>query len=70
MLYVASLVQGIFAIFQGPAQSAAFTLLVPPMQRDRANGLREMAFPLAGVAAPALAGALYPLAGRRGDHRA
>ena len=66
MLYAASLAQGVFAIFQGPAQSAAFTLLVPETRRDRANGIREMAFPLAGVAAPALAGALYPLAGVAG----
>jgi len=66
MLYTASLAQGVFAIFQGPAQNAAFTLLVPEQRRDRANGIREMAFPLAGVAAPALAGALYPLAGVEG----
>jgi len=66
MLYAASLVQGIFAIFQSPAQNAAFTLLVPEVQRDRANGIREMAFPLAGVAAPALAGTLYAAAGVQG----
>jgi MFS family permease len=51
----ASLVQGVCAILQGPAQSAAFTMLVPDERRDRANGIAEMAFPLAGVAAPALA---------------
>ncbi len=66
MLYTASLAQGVFAVFQGPAQSAAFTMIVPDERRDRANGVREMAFPLAGVAAPALAGMLYPLAGVQG----
>jgi MFS family permease len=66
MLYAAALAQGCFAILQSPAQNAAFTLLVPEDRRDRANGIREMAHPLAGVFAPALAGMLYAVAGVQG----
>lgn len=60
-LYVITFTQGIFAMFQSPAQDAAITTLVPESQRDRANALRQLAFPLAGVIAPALTGLLYPL---------
>src|SRR5690606_31006565 len=38
-LYAAMLVQGIFGTLQGPASSAAITMLVPDHLRDRANGL-------------------------------
>jgi MFS family permease len=44
---------------QGPAAQAALTMLVPESQRDRANGLRGVGFPLAGIVAPILAGILY-----------
>lgn len=60
-LYLITFIQGVFAMFQGPAQDAAVTQLVPETQRDRANALRQLAFPLAGVIAPALTGLLYPL---------
>lgn len=62
-LYLIVFIQGIFSIFQGPAESAAVTMLVPDEHRDRANALREMAFPLAGVIAPVLAGLTYAVAG-------
>ena len=62
-LYVAMLVQGIFATVQTPASQAAMAMLVPPAQRDRANSIREFGFPLAGVVAPVFAGLLYSVAG-------
>lgn len=65
-LYAAMLVQGIFGTLQGPASSAAITMLVPDHLRDRANGLNEMGFPLAGVVAPAFAGLLYSAVGVSG----
>jgi MFS family permease len=57
--YAIVLLQGCFMIFQNPAFDAAMTMLVPEERRERANGIREMAFPLAGVIAPVLAGLLY-----------
>jgi DHA3 family macrolide efflux protein-like MFS transporter len=65
-LYTVALLQGIFATFQGPAESATVTLLVPESQRERANGIIELAFPLAGVLAPVLAGLVYSWAGVSG----
>jgi MFS family permease len=62
-LYAIVLMQGVFAIFQGPAKDASTTMLVPESHRDRANGILQMAFPLAGVIAPALTGLLYGLVG-------
>lgn len=62
-LYAVALVQGIFAVFQQPAADAAITMLVPPQRLDRANGIRQMAFPLAGVVAPVLTGMLYAVVG-------
>ncbi len=58
-LYLVSLLQGVFATFQGPAQSAVITMLVGEAHRERANGVKEMAFPLAGVVAPVLTGVVY-----------
>jgi MFS family permease len=48
-------------IIQQPATEAAITMLVPEGHRERANAVKEMAFPLAGVVAPILAGFLYTL---------
>jgi DHA3 family macrolide efflux protein-like MFS transporter len=61
-LYAVVLLQGVFAIFQGPAKDASTTMLVPEAQRERANAIQQMAFPLAGVIAPALTGVLYAVA--------
>jgi len=58
-LYAVSLLQGSFAILQGPAWQAAMTMLVSEAQRERANGIQEMGFPLAGVIAPVVAGFVY-----------
>jgi DHA3 family macrolide efflux protein-like MFS transporter len=62
-LYVVMFLQGVFSATQSPASDAAITALVPAGQRDRANGLREIGFPLAGAVAPALAGFVYAFAG-------
>jgi predicted MFS family arabinose efflux permease len=58
-----ALLQGVFAAFQGPAEGATVTLLIPAEQRERANGIIELAFPLAGVVAPMLAGLVYAWVG-------
>jgi MFS family permease len=58
-LYAAALVQGAFVTLQGPAESATVTLLVPERHRERANGVQALAFPLAGIVAPALVGMIY-----------
>ena len=65
-LYFVSLLQGSFAIFQQPAEDASITMLVNENHRDRANAIRQMAFPLAGVVATALAGILYVWVGISG----
>ena len=62
-LYTIALLHGSFSIFQGPAKDAVTTLLVPERHRERANGVQQMAFPLAGVVAPVLTGALYAIVG-------
>ena len=65
-LYGVALLQGTCAIFQGPAERATVTLLVPPVNRERANGLMELAFPLASLLAPLLTGLLYARVGVTG----
>lgn len=62
-LYVIVFFQGICAMFQSPADDAVTSVLVTDEHRDRANALKQMAFPLAGVIAAALTGLLYPLIG-------
>jgi DHA3 family macrolide efflux protein-like MFS transporter len=62
-LYVVALAQGTCAMFQGPAKDASTTLLVPENQRERANAIQAMSFPLAGVVAPALTGVIYVAVG-------
>lgn len=65
-LYLAMLIQGIFSTIQSPATTAAITVLVPDAQRDRANGITEMGFNLAGVVAPVFAGLVYSVVGITG----
>lgn len=65
-LYIVMLMQGIFTIIQEPATEATVTLLVPENHRDRANGLREIGFNLAGIVAPALAGLIFRVGGLAG----
>lgn len=65
-LYSISFLQGLFSVFQQPAEDASITMLVADSQRDRANAIRQMAFPLAGVFSMALAGILYVTVGIEG----
>lgn len=62
-LYVVTLIQAIFAIFQGPAFSAAVTMLIADEQRDRANAIQQMSSPAAGIIAPVIAGVIYAAVG-------
>lgn len=65
-LYVVMALQGLFVAVQRPASESAITVLVPDSQRDRANGLMQMGFPLASVVAPVFAGLLYRAVGLAG----
>lgn len=65
-LYLIALLQGTFAILQQPALDATTTLLVTEAQRERANAIQQMGFPLAGVFAPVLAGLVYAWSGLSG----
>jgi DHA3 family macrolide efflux protein-like MFS transporter len=65
-LYAVAWVQGTFATAQQSARDASTTMLIPEAQRERANAILQMSFPLAGAIGPALTGVLYPLAGLNG----
>jgi MFS transporter, DHA3 family, macrolide efflux protein len=62
-LYSVMFIQGIFGAIQTPASESAITLLVKETSRDRANGIRSVGFPLAGVIAPVFAGIVYAVGG-------
>jgi DHA3 family macrolide efflux protein-like MFS transporter len=64
-LYVIVMIQSIFSVFQGPAFMASMTMLVPEDQRPRANTIYQMAGPLSGIFAPAIAGVVYASCWRR-----
>ena len=63
MLYVVTLIQSIFGVFQSPAFTASVTMLIPDEQRDRANAIQQLTSPAAGVVAPIFAGVLYAAVG-------
>lgn len=65
-LYIIAFFQGTFSTFQGPAEDAATTMLVDETQRERANAIKQISFPLAGVIAPVLSGTLYAMVGIAG----
>lgn len=58
-LYVVTIIQALFSIFQGPAFSASVTMLVPDQHRDRANAIQHMRGPAAGLLAPMIASLLF-----------
>lgn len=58
-LYLAVLVQSIFASLQRPALMASITLLIPDSHRERANAIQQAIGPMAGIIAPMIAGLLY-----------
>lgn len=66
LLYVVSVIQAVFGIFQGPAFQASVTMLVPDDHRDRANAIQQLTGPASGVIAPILAGALFAVIGATG----
>jgi MFS family permease len=66
LLYLVTLIQSLFGVFQGPAFQASVTMLIPDEQRDRANAIQQLTSPAAGLVAPALAGGLYALVGVNG----
>lgn len=65
-LYVITLLQAVFRVFQGPAFSASVTLLVPDDHRDRANAIQQLTQPMAGILAPVFAGFIYAAVGVNG----
>jgi MFS family permease len=62
-LYPIVVIQSVFEMFYGPALIASVTMLVPDESRDRANAIMQMAQPLAGIVAMAVAGMLYAIVG-------
>ena len=65
-LYVVVLIQAIFGIFQSPAFNASITMLIPNDKRVRANALRQLTLPTAGVIAPVIATGIYVAVGVEG----
>jgi len=60
-LYSLSFITGIADMFQRPASEASTTMLVPDQHRDRANAVRQLIGPMAGIIAPVITGFLYAL---------
>ncbi|MCB9461345.1 MAG: MFS transporter [Anaerolineaceae bacterium] len=58
-LYVVAFLQGALGMMQRPAMDASITMMVPSTHRDRANTLRLMAGPVAGIIAPVLAALIF-----------
>jgi MFS family permease len=65
-LYAVTILQSVFDMFQIPAFQASVTMLVPDKHRNRANAIQLVTSPVAGIIAPALAGAFYGLFGVTG----
>jgi len=66
ILYVLTVWQATFSMFQGPAFSASVTQLIPDAVRDRANAIQQVTGPAAGLVAPMLAGVLFAAIGVTG----
>jgi DHA3 family macrolide efflux protein-like MFS transporter len=65
-IYVIVAVQGLFMAIQGAAASAVMPMMAAAHELDRANSMKELLFPLAGIVAPFLAGMLYAPIGLAG----
>jgi len=65
-LYALSFLQGLLGMLQRPAMDASVTMLVPEGHRDRANAIRQITGPAAGMVAPVIAGAVYGAVGVSG----
>lgn len=59
-IYLAVAVNAAFGAVQWPAYTATTTLLVPPENLGRANGMMQLGQAVSDVLAPALAGVLVP----------
>ncbi|MEM8531080.1 MAG: MFS transporter [Chloroflexota bacterium] len=62
-LYLVSFLQGTLGTFQRPAMEASVTMLVPDNHRDRANAIRQITGPTAGMIAPVVTGLIYASVG-------
>ena len=62
-LYAVAFLQGLLGTLQRPAMEASVTMLVPESHRDRANAIRQMAGPVAGMIAPVATGFVYAVVG-------
>jgi DHA3 family macrolide efflux protein-like MFS transporter len=62
-LYLITVIQSVFGVFQGPAFQASITMLVPDEKRDSANAIQQVTGPIAGIIAPAIAGVVYAAVG-------
>lgn len=62
-IYLLMAISSAFGTFQRPAYAAATTLLVPPQQYGRANGMIGLARSVSSLVSPALAGFLVVTAG-------
>jgi MFS family permease len=65
-LYAIAFIQGLFGMLQRPAMEASVTMLVPESHRDRANAIRQITGPTAGIIAPVITGFVYALVGVTG----
>jgi DHA3 family macrolide efflux protein-like MFS transporter len=65
-LYALSFLQGLLAMLQRPAMEASVTMLVPEAHRDRANAIRQITGPAAGMIAPVITGFAYAVVGVSG----
>lgn len=65
-LYTVSLVTGALGMLQRPAMEASVTMLVPNSHRDRANAIRQITGPAAGILAPVITGFFYTIVGVTG----
>ncbi|GFP76121.1 MFS transporter [Clostridium fungisolvens] len=66
LIYIAVIIQGIFTLFESIAADAATTMMVTESHIDRANAIKEMTFPMAGIIAPVISGFLYVIIGIEG----
>jgi MFS family permease len=60
-LYSVSFAQGLLGMLQRPAMEASVTMLVPEDHRERANAIRQIAGPAAGMIAPVITGFIYAI---------
>ena len=65
-LYAVSFITGLMSMFQRPAMEASVTMLVPDSHRDRANTIRQITGPTAGIIAPVITGLVYSYIGVTG----